>query len=145
MDNAGISNEGWIIIRSGDDRDPADVRDQLVEAGLDAEVVVCVKAEQADDARRILEGMEGEADPSPELDLETIAVFQGLDAEMQTAAVEGLLEQSGISVVVEGSSSFPNLPHEIKVAGNLAGAARRILAEAEAEGPAAADAQATAS
>ena len=138
-----MSHEDWIIIGSGDGRDPADVRDQLVESGIDAEVVVCVKAEQADDARRILEGMQGEADPSPELDLETIAVFQGLDAEMQTAAVEGLLEQSGISVVVEGSSSFPNLPHEIKVAGNLAGAARQILAEAE--GPAAADAQATSS
>jgi len=140
-----MSNEGWVIIRSGDDRDVADVRDQLVEAGLDAEIVVCVKAEQADDARRILEGMQGEADPSPELDLETIAIFQGADAEMQSAAVQGLLEQSGISVVVEGAYGLPSLPFEIKVAGNLADSARAILAQAEAEGPAAADAQATGS
>ncbi len=137
-----MSNEGWVIIRSGEDRDAADVRDQLVAAGLDAEIAVCVKAGQADEARRVLEGMQGDADPSPELNLETIAVFQGLDAEMQAAAVEGLLEQSGISVVVEGSSSFPSLPYEIKVAHNLAGSAREILAQAEADGPAAADAQA---
>lgn len=139
------SDAGWVIIRSGDDRDAADVRDQLLEAGLDAEIVVCVKSGQADDARRILDGMQGEADPSPELNLETIAVFQGLDAEMQSAAVEGLLEQAGISVVVEGSSSFPSLPYEIKVAHNLADSAREILAQAEADGPAAADAQATGS
>jgi hypothetical protein len=140
-----MSNEDWVIIRSAEERDPTEVRDQLREAGLDAEVVVCVKAGQAEDARRILEEMEGEADPSPELDLETIAVFQGVDAEMQSAAVQGLLEQNGISVVIEGAYGLPSLPFEVKVAGNLAGAARQILAEAEAEGPAAADAQATAS
>lgn len=139
-----MSNEGWVIIRSGDDRDAADVRDQLLEAGLDAEVVVCVKAEQAEDARRVLEGMQGDADPSADLDLETIAVFQGADAEMQVAAVQGLLEQSGISVVVEGAYGLPSLPFEIKVASKLAASAREILAQAEAEGPAAADAEAAA-
>jgi hypothetical protein len=45
--------------------------------------------------------------------------------------------------VVEGAYGLPSLPYEVKVAGNLAGAARQILAQAEAEGPAAAEAQAT--
>ncbi|MFN0105433.1 MAG: putative signal transducing protein [Bryobacteraceae bacterium] len=131
-----------MIIPSAEDRDAEDVRDQLVEAGIDAELMVCVRTDQADDARRILEGMQGDADPSAELDLETVAVFQGADAEMQAAAVQGLLEQSGISVVVEGAYGLPSLPFEIRVAGKLAGSARAILAQAEAEGPAAADAQA---
>jgi len=139
-----MSYEGWVIINSGDERDAADVRDQLVEAGLDAKLAVCVKAEQAYDARRILDGMQGEADPSAALDLETIAVFQGIDAEMQAATVQGLLEQNGISVVVEGAYGLPSLPFEIKVATALADTARAVLAKAEAEGPAAADAEATA-
>jgi len=140
-----MSYEGWVIIERNVEQDAADIRDQLLEAGLDAEVVVCVKAEQAEDARRILAGMEGDADPSETLDLETIAVFQGIDAEMQSATVQGLLEQNGISVVVEGAYGLPSLPFEIKVATKLADAARAVLAKAEAEGPAAADAEATAS
>jgi hypothetical protein len=139
-----MSNESWVIIRSGDDRAAADVRDQLTAAGLDAEVVVAVKADQADDARRILEGSQGEADPSPDLDLETVATFQGIDAEFQVATVQGLLEENGISVVVEGAPGLPSLPFEVKVAAKHAATAREILAQAEADGPAAADAQATA-
>lgn len=135
-----MSTEGLAIIRTGDDRDAADVRDQLVAAGIDAEIVVAVKADQAEDAQRVLEGREEEADPSAELDLETIATFQGVDAEMQVAAVQGVLEQSGISVIVEGAYGLPSLPFEVKVASRLAGQAREVLAQAEAEGPAAADA-----
>ena len=139
-----MSQESWVIIRSRDDRAAADVLDQLTAAGIDAELVVCVKAEQAEDAKRILEGDQGEADPSAELDLETIATFQGVDAEMQVATVQGLLEQNGISVVVEGAPGLPSLPFEVKVASKLAASAREILAQAEADGPAAADAAAEA-
>ncbi|MBI2687362.1 MAG: DUF2007 domain-containing protein [Acidobacteria bacterium] len=139
-----MSTDGWVIIRSNDDRDVADIKDQLIAAGLDAELVVCVKADQADDARRILEGSQGDADPSSDLDLETVAVFHGVDAEIQAAAVQGLLEQNGISVVVEGAFAMPSLPFEIKVASKLADSAREIIAKAEADGPAAADAEATA-
>ena len=140
-----MSNESWVIIRGGADLDATEVRDQLLAAGIDAEVVVAVRADQAEDAQKILEGGEGEADPSADLDLETVAVFQGVDAEMQVAAVQGLLEQNGISVVVEGAYGLPSLPFEVKVAGKLADAAREILAQAEADGPAAADAAASAS
>ena len=140
-----MSNESWVIIRGGAELDAVEVRDQLLAAGLDAEVVVAVRADQAEDAQRVLEGGEGEADPSADLDLETIAVFQGVDAEMQVAAVQGLLEQSGISVVVEGAYGLPSLPFEVKVARRLAASAREILAQAEADGPAAADAAASAS
>lgn len=138
-----MSNDNWVILRV-EDTDPSDVRDQLAEAGIDAEIVVAVPASQADAAQRVLEAEDEEADPSPALDLETIAVFQGVDAELQANAVQGLLEQSGISVVVEGAYGLPSLPFEVKVAGSLAGQAREILARAEAEGPAAADAEATA-
>lgn len=138
-----MSYESWVIIRGGDQIDATEVRDQLVAAGLDAEVVVAVRADQAEDAQRILEAGEREADPSSDLDLETIAVFQGVDAEMQVAAVQGLLEQNGISVVVEGAYGLPSLPFEVKVAGKLAASAREILAQAEADGPAAADAAAS--
>lgn len=134
--------EGWVIIRNSEGRDPADMRDQLVAAGLDADLVVCVREDQAEDARRVLEGDLGEADPSPAFDLETVAVFHGIDAEMQAAAVQGLLEQNGIYVVVEGAAGLPSLPYEIKVAGNLAAQAREIVAQAEASGAEAADAEA---
>ncbi|HEU0121832.1 MAG TPA: DUF2007 domain-containing protein [Bryobacteraceae bacterium] len=138
-----MSNDNWVIIRV-EDTDPSEVCEQLAAAGIEAELVVAVPAAQADAAQQVLEVSEEEPDPSPALDLETIAVFQGADAEMQANAVQGLLEQSGISVVVEGAYGLPSLPFEIKVAGTLAAQARAILAKAEAEGPAAADAEATA-
>lgn len=122
-------------------RDAAEVRDLLVSAGFAVEIGVCVRAEKAEEARRILARMEGDADPSASLDLETIAVFHGIDGEMQAAAVQGLLEQNGISVVAEGAFGLPSLPFEIKVAGTLAASAREILARAEVEGRAAADAE----
>ncbi len=141
MNINGASNEGWVIIRTADDRDLAEMRDQLTEAGLEASIAICVRADQAEEARRVLEGMQGDADPSPELDLETIAVFNGIDAEMQAAAVQGLLEQSGISVWVEFAPGLPSLPYEVKVARSLAEQARELIATAEAEGAAAVDAE----
>lgn len=134
------SNE-WVIVRAPEGSDVSDVRDQLAEAGFDVEIVVAVKAEQAESAQRALDGMEGEADPSASLDLETVAVFHGIDGEMQAAAVQGLLEQAGISVVVEGAYGLPSLPYEVKVASSLVGSAREILARAEEGGRAAADAE----
>ena len=140
----GTNNDGWVIIRGTEDRDAAEVRDQLVAAGLNAELVVSVPAEQGEIASQILEGSQGDADPSAELDLETIAVFHGIDGEMQAAAVQSLLEDSGISAIIEGASVIPSLPFEIKVAKRLAATAREVIAKAEAEGPAAADAESAA-
>jgi hypothetical protein len=140
-----MSEQSWVIIRSRDDRTAADVLDQLTAAGLEAELVVGVRADQAEEAKRVLEEGVTDADPSADLDLETIATFQGIEAEMQVATVQGLLEQNGISVVVEGAPGLPSLPFEVKVASRLAASAREILAQAEADGPAAADAAAEAS
>jgi hypothetical protein len=139
-----MSQESWVIIRGRDDRAAADVLDQLTAAGIDAELVVGVRADQAEDAKRILEENQADADPSADLDLETIATFQGIEAEMQVATIQGLLEQNGISVFVEGAPGLPSLPFEVKVAAKLAASARAILAQAEADGPAAADAAAEA-
>jgi hypothetical protein len=139
-----MSQESWVIIRGRDGRAAADVLDQLTAAGIDAELVVGVRADQAEDAKRILEENQADADPSADLDLETIATFQGIEAEMQVATIQSLLEQNGISVVVEGAPGLPSLPFEVKVASKLAASAREILAQAEADGPAAADAAAEA-
>jgi len=139
-----MGNESWVIVRGGEGKDAAELLEQLTAAGVEAELAVCVRPDQADEARRIIEAGLADADPSPALDLETIAVFHGIDAEIEAAAVTGLLEQNGISVVSEGAYGLPSLPIEISVAGTLAAQAREIIARAKAEGPAAADAEATA-
>lgn len=137
-----MSEESWVVIRSRANRAATDVIEQLTAAGINAELVVRVPSEQAEDAERLLDTGDGEADPSTDLNLETIATFHGLEAEMQVATVQGLLEQNGISVVVEGAPGLPSLPFHVKVAAKLAASARDILARAEADGPAAADAEA---
>lgn len=129
------------MVSDAEGGDAEAVRELLLSAGFAVEVGVCVPAEKADEARRVLARMEGEPDPSEALDLETIAVFHGIDAEMQATAVQGLLEQNGISVVTEGAFGLPSLPYEVKVAGTLAPAAKEILARAELEGRAAAEAE----
>ena len=136
-----MNNEGWVMISDSEGRDAAEVRDLLVSAGFAVEIGVCVKADKVEEALRVLNRMEEDADPSATLDLETIAVFHGIDGEMEATAVQGLLEQNGISVVSEGAFGLPSLPYEIKVARSLAASAREILARAQAEGPAAAEAE----
>ena len=82
-----------------------------------------------------------EVDDSSNLDLETVFHVEGSGAlaEMQAMNIKNLLESNGISAVLVGDSVLPNLPFAIKVARSQAGAARRLIADAEESGPIGAD------
>ena len=74
------------------------------------------------------------ADPSAELDLETVFRATGTSAEMQALGVQSLLDSNGIDAVLWGDSVLPNLPFEVKVARVNAESARQLIAEAEQAG-----------
>jgi hypothetical protein len=74
-----------------------------------------------------------------------VAVFSSSnhDAEMETMAVQGVLEANGIPAVVVGPHILPNLEFQIQVPAHLADEAQRLIAEARSAGPeAAAEAEA---
>ena len=60
------------------------------------------------------------------------------DSEMEAMAIHGILQASGIPSVLVGSSTLPVLSFEVQVPSENLEEARRILAEAQAAGPAAA-------
>jgi hypothetical protein len=66
-----------------------------------------------------------------------VAVFSSSnhDAEMETMAVQGVLEANGIPAVVVGSHILPNLEFQIQVPAHLADEAQRLIAEARSAGP----------
>jgi len=74
-------------------------------------------------------------------DLDTVVLFSSSkrDAEMQAIAIHSILEANGIPSVVMGDSVIPVLAFEVRVARADLEEARRVLTEAEAAGPAAAD------
>ncbi len=80
-------------------------------------------------ARNPLPDEATEFDPSSNLDLET--VFRGDGGELEALTVKGMLESNGIATVLVGDSVLPNLTFELKVAKSQAGAARKMIAEAE--------------
>jgi hypothetical protein len=83
------------------------------------------------------------AGPGPEEAM--VAVFSSLnhDAEMETMAVQGVLEANGIPAFVVGPHILPNLEFQVQVPAHLADEAQRLIAEARAAGPeAAAEAEA---
>ncbi len=67
-----------------------------------------------------------------------VTVFQsaGTTSEMEALSVQSLLEAAGISAMVVGSQSLPNLPEEVRVAREHVTEAKRIIADALAAGPA---------
>lgn len=76
-----------------------------------------------------------------DLDLETVFHGEGSStAEMEAMEIKDLLEANGIAPIMVGDSIFPNLPFEIKVSRDEAQRARELIAEAQREGPAAAEA-----
>ncbi|MBI3684256.1 MAG: DUF2007 domain-containing protein [Acidobacteria bacterium] len=79
------------------------------------------------------------ADPSHELDLETVFEAVGTEAEIAAMAVQSMLDANGIPAVLIGTSTMPNLPFEVRVPHDHIEEARRQIAEAEAAGPAAAE------
>ncbi len=73
------------------------------------------------------------------LDLVILANYHGPQAEMEVRAVESVLRAAGIESVVEGAVGFSSVPFEVSVARNQVEAAKKVLAEALAAGPAAAE------
>lgn len=83
---------------------------------------------------------ESHVDPSHDLDLETIYHAEGSAvAEVETAAIVGLLEANGIATVVTGETVLPNMPFDIKVARDHAPRAHELIEEAQRSGPGAAE------
>jgi hypothetical protein len=64
---------------------------------------------------------------------------EGGTEESELLAVKNLLEANGIQTVTVGDSPMPNFSDEIRVAAEDAEAARRVIAEALAAGPKAAE------
>jgi hypothetical protein len=146
------------VYRSGDmnaEEDAATVRDALISAGLHPEVV-------GDDTPGVVEGTcevrvpsselaEAEAiiadhpvddvelpDDSHELDLVPVAHTDGATGEMEAISIKSILEASGITAVIIGNSTLPNLGFEVRVPHDVERQAREAIAEAQAAGPAAA-------
>ncbi len=80
-----------------------------------------------------------EVDDSDELDLETIFHSDDTTAEVEAIGVKNVLEANGIAAVLVGDSVLPTFGFEVKVAREQVESARRVIAQAEADGPAAAD------
>jgi hypothetical protein len=151
------------VYRSADANAEADaiaVRDQLRDGGLEAVVVgddapgvvvgtyeVRVPAADAARADQILSSATEAAvelrgtpgDVSHDLDLVTVFSSQNVDAEMESQAIQGILDANGIPAVIVGSAQIPVLPFEVRVPRSQAEDARRILAEATETGPQAAE------
>jgi hypothetical protein len=82
---------------------------------------------------------ETELNETSEFDFVILANYHGPHAEMEARAVESVLRAAGIESVVEGAVGFASVPFEVSVARNQFEAAQKVLAEALAAGPAAAE------
>lgn len=81
-----------------------------------------------------------EVDDSEDLDLETIFHSSGALAEVEAVGIKNVLEANGVAAVLVGDSVLPNLGFEVKVARDQVENAKRIIAQAEKDGPASAEA-----
>ncbi len=87
---------------------------------------------------RYAEDMPQQPDASHALDMVTLFSSSNHDAEMEAMAIHSILQASGIPSVLVGSSTIPVLSFEVQVPSNDLEEAKRIVAEAQAAGPAAA-------
>jgi hypothetical protein len=98
------------------------------------------KAEGIIAANPLPDDEEEEADPSHELDVESIYHAEGsIMAGVETGAIISLLEANGIATVTTGESILPHMPFDIKVAHDQVERARRLIEEAQRGGPRAAE------
>lgn len=105
---------------------------------------VCVA--QADSARadafiatHPLEDEFANPDESPDLDMVTVFRSAGTQTESEALNVKGLLDAAGIAAVTIADTRFPNLSQHVQVSRSHAAEACRVIAEALAAGPEAAD------
>jgi hypothetical protein len=72
------------------------------------------------------------------MDMVTLFSSSNHDGEMEAMQIRGVLEANGIQSIVVGPGSIPSLEFEVQVPREDLERAQRILAEAQAAGPAAA-------
>lgn len=99
-----------------------------VEQGARAEELI---------AARIPETEQGDASHS--LDLVTIFSSQNVDGEAEALAIESVLRANEIPCLVVGPQQIPSLQFEVQVPKVHSDAAMRVIEEARAAGPQAAD------
>jgi hypothetical protein len=137
------------------EQDATAVRNLLMRNGLDAYLCddttpgvvkgsfeVRVPPAQVQQAESVISSVDqddpGRADPSSELDMVALRQTTGGTGEMEALAIKSILDANGISSVMVGASSLPNLSFVVQVAKIDLEAAEAAIAEAEAAGPAAA-------
>lgn len=78
---------------------------------------------------------------NPSHDLDMVPIFSSMnhDAEMEAMALHSLLEANGIESAVVGPSSIPSVEFQVQVPRSQMEEAEKVLAEARAAGPAAAE------
>jgi hypothetical protein len=146
------------VYRSADmnaEQDATAVRNVLIKNGIDAQLAddnargvvegtweVRVPQSQAPQAEALIDQLDqddpGGVDPSHDLDMVTLGEFQGATGEMEAMSIQSILDANGISAVLVGASTLPNLSFSVKVAKDDIDRAQAALAEARAAGPAAA-------
>lgn len=147
-----------VVYRSADmnaEQDATAVRNLLSKNGLQAQLFddtspgvvegtweVRVPASEAAQAEALVVQVDqddpGKVDPSHDLDMVTIAEVQGMTGEMEAMGIQSILDANGISAVLVGSSTLPNLSFAVQVPKDDVERAQAALAEAQAAGPAAA-------
>jgi hypothetical protein len=148
------------VFRSADEDaqdDASEIAELLKSQGIDAAVLDDrslgipegaweVRVPKADAARaeELIAGMPDELNPDESHDLDLVTVYQSGDGsaegEMEALMIKDVLEAAGIYAVLVGADiPIPSLNHEVKVAKDRAEDARRVIAEAQAGGPAAAE------
>jgi hypothetical protein len=153
------SEAGFITVyRSADanaEVDATAVRNALMRNQIDARLYddnaagvvpgsyeVRVPENQAAEAEALIAHMDqddpGAADPSRDLDMVTLRRTMGTTAQMEAFGIKGILDANGISSVVIGNTTLPNLSFFVRVPKASLQLAEETIREAEAAGPAAA-------
>jgi uridine phosphorylase len=83
------------------------------------------------------------SEPSPEEAMVAVFSSQNHDAEMESLAVQTMLEANGIPAMIVGPHVLPNLEFQVQVPERMLAESQRLIEEARAAGPeAAAEAEA---
>jgi hypothetical protein len=80
--------------------------------------------------------------PSDPLELVPVLEDDGTPielTEMEATELQNLLQANGIDAVISGVEMLPNLPYRLQVAADRAEEAAKVIAEARAAGPSAAE------
>ncbi len=147
------------VFRSADsnaEEQAIEVRDLLVEAGIEAELLtgrehgivaggyeVRVPMARAEEAEKLIaahrEQIETPVDASEDLDMVPVFSSDAHNAEMLATAIHSLLEANGIPSIIVGAAGFPSLPFEVRVPRARLEEAQQAIRAAEEAGPEAAE------